>query len=61
MKTNFENQNLANNKMTFENEIINYPKKDDCFASEIDKDVYVAYDIAENKSFKNFSAKSFAF
>ena len=58
MKTNFENQNLANNKMTFENEIINYPKKDDCFENELNKDVYVSFDIAENKAFKNFSAMS---
>jgi hypothetical protein len=56
-------ENIANKQManiTFEDEenIKSYPKKDDCFRNEVDKDVYVSYDTAQNKSFKTFSAMS---
>ena len=58
-----KNNNLASNKemeLIFEDErnYITYTKKEDLFKSEIDKDVYLSFDVAKDKAFKNFTAMS---
>ncbi len=55
--------NLDDNKemeLIFEDEsnYVTYTKKEDLFKSEIDKDVYLSFDVAKDKAFKNFTAMS---
>jgi len=58
-----KNNNLASNKemeLIFEDEsnYVTYAKKQPCYDAEIDKDVYLSFDIVEGKKFKNFTAMS---
>ena len=51
---NLVSKNLGNDKTMIQF----YPKKEECFDSILDADVYVSKDIAPNKSFKEFTGMS---
>jgi len=62
-QTNFKNVDYKEMEIVFEDELIEHPtytKKEDLFKSEIDKEVYLSFDVTKNKAFKNFTAMSWA-